>query len=100
MLLRAYKERFVTGEEQPINTLDLILGAKDTDSDLGSKYYEFLEELRPIYFRYITLIPGEISGEEIKKPERISTENIERMFLESAIYNFAQFAGFALLLPP
>lgn len=95
-LLRAYKEQFMT-EEQSLPTLDLILDAKDSGTDLGLKYVRFSEEFKPIYFRYIVIAHSEEELRKLKKPVRIG--NIEQWQLESAIYHFAAFAWWALLLP-
>lgn len=96
-LLRAYKEKFMT-EEQYLPTLDLILDAEDSDKELGLKYVKFAEEFRPIYFSYIAIAHSE---EDLKKLQKtIKPVGGEQWQLESTIYHFAQFAWWALLLPP
>jgi len=95
-LLTAYKEKFMT-EEQSLPTLDLILDAEDSDKELGLKYVKFAEEFRPIYFSYIVIAHSEEELKKLKKP--IKRAGGEQWQLESAIYHFATFAWWALLLP-
>jgi hypothetical protein len=98
-LLRGYKEQYQS-KQQSLPTLQLILDSDDTGSDLGLKYSCFLEEFRPIYpDGYIAVGWGEGSEEAARKPKPITQTNLKRVQLESAIYNFARFAGWALLLP-
>lgn len=99
-LLRGYKEQYKPNQ-QSLPTLQLILDSNDTGSDLGLQYYRFLEEFRPIYPEgYIAVGWHEISEEATRKLKPITRANIKQFQLESAIYNFARFAGWALLLPP
>lgn len=97
-LLRAYKKQFMT-EEQSLPTLDLILDVRDDDKELGLKYVQFAKEFRPIYFRYIAVSGDEVDEEELKKLKPITRGNVEQIQLESAIYHFAAFAWWSLLLP-
>lgn len=99
-LLRGYKEQYKPNQ-QSLPTLQLILDSDDTGSDSGLQYYRFLEEFRPIYPEgYIAVGWGEVSEEVTRKLKPIIRANIKQFQLESAIYNFARFAGWALLLPP
>lgn len=99
-LLRGYKKQYYKPEQQTLPTLKLILDSDDTDSDLGLRYYRFLEEFRHIYpDSYIAVGWGEVSEEVTRKLKPITRANIKQFQLESAIYNFARFAGWALLLP-
>jgi len=98
-LLRAYKGKFLVNEEQSLPTLDLILSAKDDDNELGLLYYQFSQEFRPLAHKYVTVFWGEVSESELKKPMPITSGNFEQFQLESAIYHFAEFAGWALLIP-
>jgi hypothetical protein len=98
-LLRAYKGKFLVNEEQSLPTLDLILSAKDDDNELGLLYYQFSREFRPLAHKYVTVFWGEVSESELKKPMPITSGNFEQFQLESAIYHFAKFAGWALLIP-
>lgn len=75
--------------QQALPTLWTIIDSDDTGSDLGLKYYRFLEEFRDTYPDSIAVGSGKVSEETTRKLQ-----------LESAIYNFATFAGWALLLPP
>lgn len=102
LLLQAYKERYLA-DKQALPTVALILNAKDDDKNLGLKYYRFLEEFKPIYFRYTTESGEEIEVDgERRKVQRISTNidinniDIQKMSLETAIYHFANYAGWAL----
>lgn len=97
-LLRAYKEQFMPNEKQPLPTLDLILDTKDTDKELGLKYVKFAEEFKSIISRYVVIVHSE---EDLKKLQKtIKPVGGKQWQLESAIYHFAQFAWWALLLPP
>lgn len=98
-LLRSYKEQFLVSEEQSLPTLDLILGANANDRDLGLKYYQFSQEFRSVYFRYVSISRGEVSEEELRTLKPITRDNLEQIQLESAIYHFATYAGWALLMP-
>ena len=99
-LLRCYKEQYKPNQ-QSLPTLQLILDSDDTGSDLGLQYYRFLEEFRLIYPEgYIAVGRGEVSEEVTTKLKPITRANMKQFQLESAIYNFARFAGWALLLPP
>ena len=101
-LLGAYKEQFMTAE-QSLPTLDLILDAKDNDRVLDSKYYQFSKEFSSVYFRHIRYIDighGEANEEELGKPRPVLLDNLEQIELESAIYHFTEFAGWALFFPP
>jgi len=99
-LLGGYKEHFKP-DLKSLPTLQLILDSGDTGSDLGLKYYRFLEEFRHIYLdSYIAADWGEVSKEVARKLKPITRANIKQLQLESAIYNFVRFAGWALLLPP
>lgn len=84
-------------EEQSLPTLDIILDAKDSDKELGLKYVKFAEEFRQIYFSYIVIAHSEDELKKLKKP--IKRASVEQWQLESAIYHFATFAWWALLLP-
>jgi len=98
-LLRGYKELYKPSV-QSLPTLESIMISGDVGTDLGLKYYRFLEEFRPIYpDSYIAVGWGEISKEAEKKLKVINKANIKQMQLESVIYSFASFAGWALLLP-
>jgi|GEM_PF-3476087 len=98
-LLRGYKKQYKPNQ-QSLPTLQLILDSNDTGSDLGLTYYRFLEEFRHIYPNSdISVGWGDVSENEIIKPKPITRINIEQLQLESAIYNLAGFAGWALLLP-
>jgi hypothetical protein len=99
-LLGGYKERYKP-EPQSLPALELILNSEDTGSDLGLQYYRFLEEFRPLYPNgYIAVYRDEASEEANRKLRPVTPANFEQFRLESAIYNFAEFAGLALLLPP
>jgi len=99
-LLRGYKKQYKPNQ-QSLPTLELILDSEDTGSDLGLQYYRFLEEFRSIYpGGYIAVGWGETSDEVTRKLKCITRANIKQFQLESAIYDFAGFAGWALLLPP
>ncbi len=99
-LLRGYRERFMKTSEQSIPALDLILCAEDSDPELGLKYYQFAKEFRSIYpNRYIAVGWGEAGEEKLKNLKVITEGSLEQMQLESAIYNFAEFAGWGLLFP-
>lgn len=99
-LLRGYKEQYKPNQ-QSLPTLQLILDSDDTGSDLGLQYYRFSEEFKPIYpGDYIAVGWGEVSEELTRKLKPITRANIKQFQLESAIYSFARFAGWALLLPP
>lgn len=98
-LLRAYKAKFLANEEQSLPTLDLILSAEDSDKKLGLLYYQFAQEFRPLAHKYVTIFSGEINESESKKPTPITPENFEQFQLESVINHFAEFAGWALLMP-
>ena len=96
-LLRGYKEQYMINGEQSLPTLDLILQAGSDDAGLGLKYYKFLEEFRLISPNsYIAVGCGEVGKEEAKKLKPITQANVGTVQLESAIHNFARFAGWAL----
>jgi hypothetical protein len=99
-LLRGYKELYKpSGQSLP--TLESILNSGDVGTDLGLRYYRFLEEFRPIYPEsYIAVGWGEPGEKATRKSKVITGANIKQMQLESVIYSFARFAGWALLLPP
>jgi hypothetical protein len=99
LLLRAYQEHYITNKAQSPKTLDLILSAEDTDRELGLKYNDFLKEFESIYFRYVSIWEGDMTKDKMKELKPVPTPSLEQMQLENAIYNFARFAGFALLLP-
>jgi len=99
-LLRYYKEQYKPNQ-QSLPTLQLILDGDDAGSDLGLTYYHFLEEFRHIYpDSYIGVGWGEVSEETTRKLRLTTQDNSKQFQLESAIYNFARFAGWALLLSP
>jgi hypothetical protein len=99
-LLRGYKELYKPST-QSLPTLDSIVISGDVGTELGLRYYRFLEEFRPIYpDSYIAVGWGEPSKEATRKLKVISGANIKQMQLEGVIYGFARFAGWALLLPP
>lgn len=82
-LLTAYKGQLEKNKEQCLPTLDAILDTEDTDTELASKYHRFYKEFSPLYFG---------------KP--VSRRNLEQLQLMNAIYHFANFATWALLMPP
>jgi hypothetical protein len=99
VLLGAYKERYNPSQES-LPSLAAILNSEDTGSDLGLKYYEFLKELQPIYpDGYISMSHGEITEQTTRKTKVITSANWEQFRLEGAIYHFARFAGYALIMP-
>ena len=99
-LLRGYKQQYKPNQ-QSLPTLQLILDSDDTGLDLGLQYHRFLEEFRPIYPEgYVAVGRGEISEEVARKLRPITPANLKQVQLECAIYDFARFAGWALLLPP
>jgi hypothetical protein len=100
LLLRAYKERYMTDGDQTLPTLDIILKADDNDPQLDLKYYDFHQEFEAVYFRYIAMGTGSSVKKDLKILKPIPMDNPEQIQMENAIYNFANFAGFALLLPP
>lgn len=96
-LLKAYKEKFMTGK-QSLPTLDIILDAEDSDKELGLKYVKFAEEFKAITSRYIIVANSEEELKKLKKPIKLPSG--EQWQLEIAIDHFARFAWWALLLPP
>lgn len=81
---------------QTLPTLDSILTSGDEGIDLALKYHKFSEEFKTIYpDGYVTVSWGE-SSKEATKLKLITRSNLKQMRLESAIYNFARFAGYAL----
>jgi hypothetical protein len=98
-LLGAYKRQFIQKGEQALPTLDLILQASDDDMELGLKYHQFLQEFRPVYFRYVAIGREEAGAEEHKRLKPPSLDNVEQRQIENAIYHFADFATWALILP-
>lgn len=101
VLLQAYKERFLSDNEQNLPTLDVILDSEDTGTRLGVLYTDFLKEFEPVYFRYITFLgEGDELREESNKLKPVPMDNFEQIQLENAVYHFAAFASFALLFPP
>lgn len=81
-LLTAYKAQLVRNKEQSLPTLDMILDTKDTNKELALKYHRFYKEFSPLYFG---------------KP--VSRRNLEQLKLMNAVYHFANFATWALLVP-
>lgn len=93
LLLRAYKEKYLPKEKQALPTLDRILTAKDDDPELSLKYYEFHREFESVYS---STGHGDLEETELRTPEPICSRNGELILLESAIYHFAEYAGWAL----
>ncbi len=99
-LLRGYKAQYKLNQ-QYLPTLQVILDTDDTGSDLGLQYFRFLEEFRRTYPEsYIAVGQTKVSEDVTRKVKPITRANVKQFQLESAIYNFARFAGWALLLPP
>lgn len=82
-LLTTYKAQLERNKEQCLPTLDAILDTKDAGMELALKYHRFYKEFSPLYFG---------------KP--VSRRNLEQLQLMNAIYHFANFATWALLVPP
>lgn len=96
-LLRTYKEQFMADAKQSLPTLNPILDTKDRGTELGLKYVKFAEEFKPIISRYVIIAHTEEELRKLKKPIKLADR--EQWQLESAIYHFATFAWWALLLP-
>ena len=52
--MNAYKDQFLSAEDQALPTLDVILDSKDTGIRLGANYNDFLKEFEPVYFSIFT----------------------------------------------
>jgi len=98
-LLNGYKQLYNPPQES-FPSLVAILNSEDSGSDLGLKYYQFLKEFRPIYpDGYISVSHGDITEQTTRKTKVITSANWEQFRLEGGIYHFAQFAGYALIMP-
>jgi hypothetical protein len=98
-LLKGYKQLYNPPRES-LPSLVVILNSEDSGSDLGLKYYQFLKEFRSIYpDGYISVSHGDITEQTTRKIKVITSANWEQLRLEGGIYHFAQFAGYALIMP-
>jgi hypothetical protein len=98
-LLRGYKKLYNPSLEI-VPTLEIILNTNEYSTDLAMKYYQLHKEFKVIYpDSYLAVSWGEISEEAKRKIKVITKGNYKQMQLESTIYKYIEFAGWALLMP-